>query len=616
MSRHMKPRSTGIAAFCLFSLFATQLFAQQHMPGPFPPAERDPDRPSPRDVRMSQLHELAQIQSPGPVFAKFKAPQGAKFTFFGEAAKPLPFGNEAMVGLRSRHRYAFAIEGLTDRIENRVYGSIEVVRGPCVPEGIRGIDFPIPVVFTSADVVSLITEQMLTKVVLLEAVDKAFVDHKTPDETTRYDVASDVDPFAAAKDLGKILLIVRLGNRVPSEDELAGIYVAGSLMIPKGPLPTNGTISAANFVYADTGTNQAPSGGIEQATHRRRSAPPSANAYVSGFGSAPNCGAVPGEPGCASCDPRIGRMNPSCLPVDEFVCDGGDRRFTANYSSQGVLINVDPEDTIGVYRNDGSTKKFAKSNRVCIYSPRYAEVCQTMLIEGLIGKVVPIGVEQETVFAIHQQDRKVAQNGKNVRLQAVTERERASGFLTDQQPAVTDNLLLMEQVENRMVWSKLWNREVLSEHHSNQQPMIRVRVDRLQVESSVASTRAFAMAYGLGQVQSTWQPETITQITDRKLKPSRLLLEKSTDKKAALVGEEVTFTIKYSNTGDEILGEVLILDSLSERLEFIPKSDQSSRPAKFSTTKNTVGSDVLSWKLNDILKKGESGTVTFKARIK
>ena len=81
-------------------------------------------------------------------------------------------------------------------------------------------------------------------------------------------------------------------------------------------------------------------------------------------------------------------------------------------------------------------------------------------------------------------------------------------------------------------------------------------------------------------------------------------------------GDEVTFTLKYSNQGGRDISDVAVSDSLTARLEYIPGSAQSSRNAVFSSSPNESGSLALRWQINGVLQPGDSGVVRFKARIR
>jgi uncharacterized repeat protein (TIGR01451 family) len=99
-------------------------------------------------------------------------------------------------------------------------------------------------------------------------------------------------------------------------------------------------------------------------------------------------------------------------------------------------------------------------------------------------------------------------------------------------------------------------------------------------------------------------------------KPSCLVICKSADKKIAQIGDIVTFTLQYSNPAGAPVSDVVVSDSLTGRLEYIPGSAQSDRPATFTTQGNEAGSLILRWQLTGDLKPGEVGTVTFQTRIR
>jgi uncharacterized repeat protein (TIGR01451 family) len=81
-------------------------------------------------------------------------------------------------------------------------------------------------------------------------------------------------------------------------------------------------------------------------------------------------------------------------------------------------------------------------------------------------------------------------------------------------------------------------------------------------------------------------------------------------------GEIVTITIKYANTGAKAVSDLVVSDSLSGRLEYMPGSAQSDRPANFTAAENEVGSVIVRWELPGTLLPGQSGTVKFKAKVR
>ena len=95
-----------------------------------------------------------------------------------------------------------------------------------------------------------------------------------------------------------------------------------------------------------------------------------------------------------------------------------------------------------------------------------------------------------------------------------------------------------------------------------------------------------------------------------------LVLIKCADRPSAQVGEVVTFLLKYSNHGGKPITDVAVTDSLTTRLEYVPGSAQSDRPAVFTTQLNEAGSLILRWEISGRLMPGTNGVVRFQARIR
>jgi uncharacterized repeat protein (TIGR01451 family) len=95
-----------------------------------------------------------------------------------------------------------------------------------------------------------------------------------------------------------------------------------------------------------------------------------------------------------------------------------------------------------------------------------------------------------------------------------------------------------------------------------------------------------------------------------------LYLCKWVNAKYAQIGDIVTFYLRYSNIGGKPITDVAVSDSLTGRLEYIPGSSQSDRDAVFTTQENEAGSLILRWEINGRLLPGQSGVVSFQARIR
>jgi uncharacterized repeat protein (TIGR01451 family) len=110
------------------------------------------------------------------------------------------------------------------------------------------------------------------------------------------------------------------------------------------------------------------------------------------------------------------------------------------------------------------------------------------------------------------------------------------------------------------------------------------------------------------------QPGLIYQTTGPTSPKLRLCKLASTGN--ALPGEEVEFTLRFDNIGDQLIANVTIADNLTTRFEYVPGSAKSSVNADFITEQNDVGSLVLRWEIKDPVKPGTGGVLRFKVKVR
>ena len=96
----------------------------------------------------------------------------------------------------------------------------------------------------------------------------------------------------------------------------------------------------------------------------------------------------------------------------------------------------------------------------------------------------------------------------------------------------------------------------------------------------------------------------------------KLRLIKLASRGDAALGEEVEFTLRYDNVGDQVIGNVTIVDNLSTRLEYVPETAKSSVDADFVTQSNDEGSLILRWEIKDEVKPGEGGILQFRVKVR
>ncbi len=258
-------------------------------------------------------------------------------------------------------------------------------------------------------------------------------------------------------------------------------------------------------------------------------------------------------------DPLIGKRPAE----EECLHDGGDRGPCVGIDGCGKLQGLDPEDTVAEYRDCSGRRRIAVSNRVCICVPRFAVLrTETQLdLARLVLGPLDVGLVKAQL--------------------------QLEGLLTP---------LPYEQFKQP-------NQLIGSLRPSAAEVLITTAVVG-RVEGLEVVTAQLKMADVTGVCQPPEAPE----------KP--LVLCKWSDRMEAQVGDVLTFTIRYSNHGGKPIADVVVSDSLTGRLEYVPGSAKGSRNAVFTTQPNESGSTILRWAIAGRLLPGESGTVSFQARVR
>lgn len=302
-------------------------------------------------------------------------------------------------------------------------------------------------------------------------------------------------------------------------------------------------------------------------------------------------------------------------PYDEYIYDGGDRETPVVVRRDRSVLGLDTEDTVVQYETRQGRTMVQPSNRVPIYAPRFAAVRkvyglnQNQSRESTSAFLAPLRA--------NSQDYRVAANTAVQPLQpiiqhgmrtAVNLRERVRGLTVD------DAKLPFG------MQAKLMPHEDLS--------IIRRGEENSREHAELAQRALAAIAWSSDQaVQVVLDGKLATQATGRSAPQETTLYElpegknrvrivKVASKSEAQPGEEIDFTIRFDNVGDQRVDKVTIIDSLTTRLEYVPESAQCSLPSAFMTQENEGESLVLRWEIAGTLKVGEGGIIRFKCRVR
>jgi len=326
----------------------------------------------------------------------------------------------------------------------------------------------------------------------------------------------------------------------------------------------------------------------------------------------PMAGPNPFAVGMPFCDVAC-QPSPYHYP-DEYLCDGGDRDWPVHYG-EDVRLGLDTEDTVAEYMTNEGREGLTKSNKVCVYAPRFAAVRSVSIPheEGTFREVVRIdhaglGGEVQTNLVASVGNRNIAANGMRMRSRVsgleteqvttdLIQRQRAqltdkilntfedTGFFQTGQLEQSDVARLQLAIGAAMVWSR------------EQNPIIQGKVES-------ATT-------GLAEVQAT--SLTIVEVND---KPGSLRIVKAADKREAEPGDIITFSIRYDNPGPTAVTAVRIVDNLTPRLEYVEDSATCDVSGRLVVQDNGEGSLVLIWELAEPVAPRTGGVVTFQAKVR
>lgn len=299
---------------------------------------------------------------------------------------------------------------------------------------------------------------------------------------------------------------------------------------------------------------------------------------------------------------------------DEYLCDGGDREWPVHYG-EDVRLGLDTEDTIAEFQTHHGKESTTKSNRVCVYSPRFAAVRSVSLPyeEGTFREVAGVdhagyGSEVRTRLAVNQGNRNVALGGMQMR-------SRASGLESERLPTdlqQRQRLLVNDKIQNTFQDVNFFQSGTFE---NSDLAFLNLGIAASQIwsreQTPIIQGKTEAARTGLSEVRAT--ALTVIEHDDN---PGVLRIVKVADKQAAEVGDVITFTIRYDNQGPNPVSSVRIIDNLTPRLTYVDDSATCDAKGRLIVQDNGEGSQILIWELDEAVPAKSGGKVTFQARVR
>jgi uncharacterized repeat protein (TIGR01451 family) len=514
-----------------------------------------------------------QVHAP-LLFVRFAGPEGLRVTLYQGAARPQEFPAPVTVGLRPGYLYRVRLTGLPGRPGVSLSPTLQITGTLHLSPKLRGGDYPAPVYLSELDIEQVLRGVMLTKLVYLEDPERAAP--VRADGSLELDVPPDRNLLEEVRDYGRPVLIVRVGQREVGDTELMRQSVPGTILMP--------------------GEHVLPPAAVRPC--------------------------VPWA-GLKLYDPFLGPKPPD----EEILHDGGDVGRPVGLDRQGRLHGLDPSDTVAEYSDCEGRRHLSVSNRVCICVPRFAALRTEHPLAIFDTELSPV-----TAAVVHEQvqlRKRVPPLLENQNLQpgALEGRLRPSAAVATvgTAPLICLKVLAAERLEIGPAEALCTKRAVLLTEIERARLLKQIELARvlseqvkLQGMEQVEGTAVVGKVVGLDVVRAVAETRSITVCCNEAPCPpdKPLVLFKWADRCSAQVGDVVTFYLKYSNVGGKPITDVAISDSLTPRLEYVPDSSRTDRDAVFTTQENEAGSLVLRWEVSGRLLPGQSGVVSFRARIR
>jgi uncharacterized repeat protein (TIGR01451 family) len=302
-------------------------------------------------------------------------------------------------------------------------------------------------------------------------------------------------------------------------------------------------------------------------------------------------------------------------PAEEYVRDGGIAgpavRVTTDHEVRGLKM----DDTIAHFDTLDGRTLVQPSNEVYLYAPRFAAVRQVVDVQIEQQDKRAAGVAKPEAAAAPATREKLAVGCQRIR--SVNEiGDHPAELLRSRQPyGVVSTVLGPVGFENS--YKAYENAAVIRQG-------VFIESERALVAKGVAAAVRWTQTQSVQIILE--QQTAAAAVRDEKLQTTytvdlpdahpRLRLIKVASTSMAQPGEEVAFTIRFDNVGNQQIRHVTILDSLDSRLEFVRGSAQCSVDARFSTQANEGESVVLRCELAAPLARDHGGVLRFLCRMR
>lgn len=176
-------------------------------------------------------------------------PQGARVSVNVGGQFDEPHEGSVLAGMQIGPVYQLKISNIPYFEGYEIFPTIEVINRLYPPEGKAG-RFPIPIQFTQEELELALSGRYVTRVVYLEDHESALPVQDDPLRQRYFEAGPGEDPLQVADKFGRPMLIMRMGSRVPSFEDIAasGANLAPAIVYETPAAPSVLSTDAAKAI--------------------------------------------------------------------------------------------------------------------------------------------------------------------------------------------------------------------------------------------------------------------------------------------------------------------------------------------------------------------------------
>jgi uncharacterized repeat protein (TIGR01451 family) len=274
---------------------------------------------------------------------------------------------------------------------------------------------------------------------------------------------------------------------------------------------------------------------------------------------------------------------------------------------------LDLEDTIAHYTTLEGRTLTAVSNSVCIYAPRFAAIRKIIQASEDLRLLSMEELEQPRPPIVELNEQRPEGLEQPLPTLRTTGLRGPLGLRTHTPGVELLRVLAIEELVSDLAPHEDLQIIRIGIHARSEIPVLIESAQAAQVWTDYLAPEVIIEEVE-AQVDVRVEKAEVLYRVDQG--PPGLRLVKVASCCSARPGEEIAFTLRFDNIGDQTLNRVTLLDNLTTRLEYIPDTAESTVVADFSVEENEGGSSTLRWQMRDPIPPGAGGIIRFRTRVR